>query len=220
MDRFLPGRPAQNTASNPSQYSGRINQESSSPSSLPKGATLAPRGPIDTSVSQRPLASNPTNLAPQPPSAPHSRSAPSPRNPSTPSGNPLPPGKSNPQSPSNGRTPLKTQPTNSVLEARLFQPKSWSKQQKNWAILLGGLCLISLILFLPSSESAPNAIKKEPKERKTVQESSAESEVTAPPAPNAQVDPGPPTPMKTDAQSPAPKKSSEENPFAGLDDID
>jgi len=220
VDRFLPGRPAQNTASNPSQYSGRINQESSSPSSLPKGATLAPRGPIDTSVSQRPLASNPTNLAPQPPSAPHSRSAPSPRNPSTPSGNPLPPGKSNPQSPSNGRTPLKTQPTNSVLEARLFQPKSWSKQQKNWAILLGGLCLISLILFLPSSESAPNAIKKEPKERKTLQESSAESEVTAPPAPNAQVDPGPPTPMKTDAQSPAPKKSSEENPFAGLDDID
>lgn len=42
----------------------------------------------------------------------------------------------------------------SVPAARLFQPTSWSRQQKTWAILLGCLCLFSSILFLPSKKAS------------------------------------------------------------------
>jgi len=53
-----------------------------------------------------------------------------------------------------GKTPPNAARDPSVPAAGLFQPKSWSTQQKTWAILLGGLRLLSSILFLPSKKGS------------------------------------------------------------------
>lgn len=218
VKRFLPELPAANKVLAPMPFPG-ISQESSIPSSIPKALGSAPTGPFEPSVRQRPVAPNRSNLDPQPPSLPQPQKASGHRNPSAPTGSPLPPQKSPPRAPSQNRpqlpaavkerTPSKTQPAKSLFDASWLQPKSWSKQQKNWAMLIGGLCFIALLLLLPISEPAPKRDKEDRKEPNNANGSS-----TAPGA----VPPEQSKPTEPDAPPPAPKASSEANPFDGLDD--
>lgn len=227
VKRFLPEQPTATEVRAPMPASG-LREENTIPSGLPRSPHSAPAGPFEPSAHQRPAPPNRSKLDPQPPNAPQPREVSSQRNPSIPAGNPLPPRRSPPPSSAKGkdrrggetgqnrpappasknaRTSPNNQSAKPLLDASWFQPKHWSKQQKNWAMLIGGMCLIALILLLPSSEPAP---KQE--DRKKPNNATGSSKV-----PTA-VDPEQVKPTEPDARPPAPKTSSEANPFNGLDD--
>jgi hypothetical protein len=117
------------------------------------------------------------------------------------------------QTPNNTRANPNTQPKKPLLANQLFQPKTWSKQQKNWAILIGGLCLISLILIIPTSPTPSNSKKNQSTPK-------PETNQLEPTALDPNPDPKKSVPAKSDDQSTDSKELPKDNPFAGLDDVD
>jgi len=219
VSRFFPGPATPSTPNVSASNSGRVNQTNPPKVSPPKGpGVTAPSGPIKPTVPQG-------ASTPKPPKSPQSQTASIGRNLSNTTGNSSPANVSNQQiaeknplrpssqTPNNTRTNPDTQPKKPLFANPLLHPKNWSKQQKNWAILIGGLCLVSLILVIPTSPTPSNPKKNlSPSKPETNQSQTA----TLDPGP----DPKNPSPMNKDDQSTEVKELPKDNPFAGLDDVD
>lgn|GEM_PF-2167181 len=219
VSRFFPGPLAPSNPNIPASNPVRVNPTNPPTVIPPKGPGVsAPSGPIKTTTLQG-------GSTPKPPKSPQGQPAPIARNLSNTPGNSSPANLNNrqiaekqtirppSQTPNNTRANPNTQPKKPLLANQLFQPNTWSKQQKNWAILIGGLCLISLILIIPTSPTPSNSkkIQSTPK---------PETNQLEPTALDPNPDPKKSVPTKSDHQSTDSKELPKDNPFVGLDDVD